>query len=69
MKLSEIFESSRFEYNKKSGVMDLKTDEDQKYGLYLNGKLIKTVWGSDAAENLKKRDPRFKDAIIKPVNY
>jgi hypothetical protein len=59
---------SRVQYNKKTGQMGVdNSDPDQRHGLYINGKLVKTVNGAEAANNLKKRDPRFKDATVKKI--
>jgi hypothetical protein len=72
MKLAEhrlkTLEEGKVEYNKKTGQMSRNNDDpDQRHGLYLNGKLIKTVDGADAAKNLKARDPKFKNATIKKI--
>jgi len=62
------FKESRVAYDKKTGQMGVdNTDTDQRHGLYINSKLVKTVDGADAANNLKKRDPRFKDATVKKI--
>lgn len=59
---------TRVAYDKRTGQMGVdNADPDQRHGLYINGKLIKTVDGADAANNLKKRDPRFKDATVKKI--
>jgi chaperonin cofactor prefoldin len=62
------FKETKVAYDKQTGQMGANnTDPDQRHGLYINGKLIKTVDGADAANNLKKRDPRFKDATVKKI--
>ena len=62
------FKESRVAYDKKTGQMGVDNeDPDQRHGLYINGKLVKTVNSADAANNLKKRDPRFKDATVKKI--
>lgn len=59
---------SRYKYDKKTGQMAHDNeDPDQRHGLYVDGKLVKTVNGHDAAQNLKNRDPRFKDATVKKI--
>ena len=59
---------SRVQYNKKTGQMGLdNSDPDQRHGLYLNGKLVKTYSTKEQAENMKKRDPRFTDATVKKI--
>lgn len=61
-------EEAQVAYNKKTGQMGVdNTDPDQRHGLYINNKLVKTVDGAEAANNLKKRDPRFKDATVKKI--
>jgi hypothetical protein len=72
MKLAEHrlknINEGKVEYNKKTGQMSHNTkDSDQRHGLYLNGKLVKTVNDADAANNLKARDPKFKNATIKKI--
>lgn len=57
-----------YEYNKKTGQMGLNnSDKDQRHGLYVNGKLVKTYNSRDEAENVKKRDSRFKTATVKKI--
>ena len=61
-------DESRFEYNNKTGQMDLnREDPDQRHGLYIDGKLVKTYNTRKQAENIKQRDPRFKNATIKKI--
>jgi hypothetical protein len=72
MKLAEHrlknINEGKVEYNKKTGQMSHNTkDSDQRHGLYLNGKLVKTVNDADAANNLKARNPKFKNATIKKI--
>ena len=58
----------KFEYDKKTGQMGHnKEDSDQRHGLYMNGKLIRTYNSRTEAENVKTRDSRYKDATIKKV--
>ena len=55
-------------YDKKTGQMKKDdTDSDQRHGLYLNGKLVKTCNTKDEAENTKKRDAKFKTATVKKI--
>jgi hypothetical protein len=59
---------ARIEYNKKSASMEVnKDDADQRHGLYIDGKLVKTHNSREEAENVKKRDPKYKDATIKKI--
>jgi hypothetical protein len=60
---------ARFEFDKKTGGMKLnKEDPDQRHGLYgADGKLIKATNTKDEAENLKNRDPKYKNATIKKI--
>ena len=59
---------SRFEYDRKSGGMKQNhEDPDQRHGLYIDGKLIKTLSTKDQAESMKKHDPRFNSAEIKKI--
>ena len=58
----------RFELDRKTGQMSHnKNDADQRHGLYLNSKLVKTCNSRGEAENVKKRDAKFKDATIKKI--
>jgi len=58
----------RFELDRKSGQMrHNKDDADQRHGLYINNKLITTYATREQAENVKKRDAKFKDATIKKI--
>ena len=59
---------SKFEYDKKTGSMK-KNDEDpdQRHGLYIDGKLVKTYATKEQADNIKKRESRFKDATVKKI--
>jgi hypothetical protein len=64
----KIISESRFEYDKKSGGMKQNNeDPDQRHGLYIDGKLVKTLSTKDQAENTKKRDPRFNSAEIRKI--
>jgi len=55
-------------YDKKTASMKSDTtDSDQRHGLYINGKLVKTCNTKDEASNTKKRDPKFKTATIKKI--
>lgn len=59
---------NKFEFNKRTGQMGLnKEDPDQRHGLFLNGKLVKTYNTKEEADNIAKRDPRFAGAIIKKI--
>jgi hypothetical protein len=58
----------RFELDRKTGQMGHnKDDADQRHGLYLNSKLVKTCNSREEAENVKKRDAKFKDATVKKI--
>jgi len=58
----------RHEFDKKTGQMNYTTtDADQRHGLYINGKLVKTYNSREACDNVKRRDPRFKDATVKKI--
>ena len=58
----------RFELDRKSGQMrHNKDDADQRHGLYVNSKLVKTCNSRAEAETVKKRDVKFKDATIKKI--
>lgn len=58
----------RHEFDKKTGQMGYTTaDADQRHGLYIDGKLVKTYNTREQADNVKRRDPRFKDATIKKI--
>jgi hypothetical protein len=58
----------RHEFDKKTGQMGYTTtDADQRHGLYIDGKLVKTYNSREACDNVKKRDPKFKDATIKKI--
>lgn len=58
----------RFELNRKTGQMSHNTsDADQRHGLYINSKLVKTCNSREEAENVKKRDAKFKDATVKKI--
>lgn len=68
MKISELLDEGKFVYDKKTASMKHdNSDPDQRHGLYINGKLIKTHATREEAENVKKRDPKFKDAVIKKI--
>lgn len=58
----------KFEYDKKSGSMKQNNeDSDQRHGLYVDGKLVKTYSTKEQADNVKKRDPKFKSATVKKI--
>jgi hypothetical protein len=42
-------------------------DPDQRHGLYINGKLIKTYNTRDEAENVKRSNEKYSDAEIKKI--
>jgi len=68
---NESVNEGKFEYDKKTGQMGYKKhddDDSDRYGLHVDGKLKRTVFGKSAADNLKKRDPKFKDAVIKKLD-
>ena len=59
---------SRYKFDKTTGQMAQDdTDPDQRHGLYLDGKLVKTHNSREECENVKKRDPKFKSAEIKKI--
>lgn len=58
----------RYEYDKKTGQMGHSTaDTDQRHGLYIDGKLVKTYNSREQANNVKQRDPKFRSATIKKI--
>ena len=58
----------RLEYDKKTGQMKInKVDLDQRHGLYMDNKLVKTYPSNAAAENVKARDKKYADAVIKKI--
>lgn len=58
----------RFEFDKKSGGIRHNTeDSDQRHGLYIDGKLVKTLSTKDQAENMKSRDPKYRSAEVKKI--
>jgi len=64
----QVVAEGRFEYDKKTGQMAHNTaDADQRHGLYINGKLVKTYNSREACDNVKQRDPKFKSATIKKI--
>ena len=68
MRAKEFLNEARVEYDKKTGRMGINHDDpDQRHGLYLNGKLVKTYDTREQAENMKKRSPMYKDATIKKI--
>ena len=59
---------SRYKFDKKTGQMAQDNeDPDQRHGLYIDGKLVKTHNTKQEAEIVKQRDPKFKDAEIKKI--
>lgn len=63
---------SGFAYDKKYGKMMPKQDDtdESPHGIFVDGKLIKTYWGREAAENIVRRDRRFRgmNVEIKPIH-
>ena len=58
----------KFSYDKKTATMTRDdSDPDQRHGLYKDGKLVKTYSTKNAADNVKARDPKFKDATVKKI--
>ena len=58
----------RYEFDKKTGQMGHNTaDSDQRHGLYIDGKLVKTYNTREQADNVKRRDPQFKSATVKKI--
>lgn len=65
----QFIAEGKMSYDKKTGQMKKDTtDSDQRHGLYINGKLVKTCNTKDEAANTKKRDPKFKTATIKKIS-
>lgn len=59
---------ARYKFSGKTGGMERDdSDADQRHGLYVNGKLVRTYNTKDEAENVKRRDPKFKDATVKKI--
>ena len=58
----------KYSYDKKSGsIKQDNNDPDQRHGLYKDGKLVKTYSTKEQADNVKARDPKFKDATVKKI--
>lgn len=58
-----------FKYDKKTGQMKQdNSNPDQRYGLFINSRLTRTYNTKGEAENVKRRDPKFKNAVIKPID-
>lgn len=58
----------RLSYDKKTAQMKHdNSDPDQRHGLYIDNKLVKTYASKEQAENIKRREERFKDAVIKKI--
>jgi hypothetical protein len=65
----QFIAEGKMSYDKKTGQMKKDTtDSDQRHGLYINGKLVKTCNTKDEAANTKKRDPKFKTATVKKIS-
>lgn len=61
-------EESRLEFDKKLGQMSLNADDvDQRHGLFIKGRLIKTFNTKDEAEKVRNWDPRFRTAEVKKI--
>jgi hypothetical protein len=59
---------ARLTMNRRTGQMELdKEDLDQRHGLYIDNKLIKTYATREQAERIKQRDPKFRNAVIKKI--
>ena len=59
---------SGYAFSSKTGKMEKNdSDADQRHGLYINGKLYKTYNTKSEAENVQRRDPKCKDAVIKKI--
>lgn len=66
--LNSFITEAKLVYDKKSARMVIdRSDEDRRHGLYIDGKLVRTYWSKQQAENVKKRDPRFAKAVIKKI--
>lgn len=58
-----------FKYDKKTGQMKQdNSNPDQRHGLFINSRLMRTYNTKGEAENVKRRDPKFKNAVIKPID-
>ena len=56
----------RFSYDKKTASMRYdNSDPDQRHSLFIDGKLVKTYGSKEEAENVKARDPRYRNAEVK----
>jgi hypothetical protein len=65
---NEEMTEARLTMNRRTGQMELdKEDLDQRHGLYIDNKLIKTYATRKQAERIKQRDPKFRDAVIKKI--
>lgn len=62
--LMTAYKKSLSEFN---DVDDADEESDKPHGLYMDGKLRKTYSSRTKAENVKNRDPKFKDAVIKEL--
>jgi hypothetical protein len=59
---------TRWKFDKKTAQFGIDhEDADQRHGLYINDKLVRATNTRDEAENLKNRDPKFKNADIKKL--
>ena len=66
-KSEEVYEG-KFAYDKKTATMKQDdSDPDQRHGLYKDGKLVKTYNTKGEADNVKSRDPKFRDATVKKI--
>lgn len=55
-----------FGYDKQYGRMMPKQDEPDEgpHGIYVDGKLVKTYWGREAAENVARHNPKFRGMAV-----
>ena len=66
--LAQQIAEGKFSYDKKTATMKRdNSDPDQRHGLYRDGKLVKTYNTKGEADNVKSRDPKFKDATVKKI--
>lgn len=66
--LNSFITEAKIVYDKKTARMTLDSkDQDTRYGLYVAGVLRRAYWSKEQAENVKKRDPRFTNAVVKKI--
>jgi hypothetical protein len=66
--LAQQIVESKLSYDRNTATMKHDdSDPDQRHGLYRDGKLIKAYNTKGEADNVKSRDPKFKDATVKKI--